>query len=174
MGEILLTKELDKALEYLGYDNPGSLKNPTRFQTDQDCFNYIISSPYFCKELFNPETFKKNNKVRFTKRKGFKDFVEFVQQLPDPSIQFVIDKYQSRKTALELFGKTDEYMEFCEKHEITKLHTAKKKIVVEMLRREFKLAGKELGSILTQLKNNNDDFLTIDVDFLYEQAKKLI
>lgn len=81
--DIILSKSPRYAYEVLGYDYDRWLEG---FKTQQEIFEFVVSSPYFDKSFF---PFERNTSTRATrdkKRKMYVDFLEFLQTVPDKEV----------------------------------------------------------------------------------------
>jgi hypothetical protein len=85
VGEILLSKEMDQILLFLGFDSNTFNKG---FETKEDVYRFVTSSPYFHPSFYLWENRDHASRVRDMKRPLYHGFLEFIktQEYPEESI----------------------------------------------------------------------------------------
>lgn len=76
-GEVLVSRDLDQSLVFLGYD-------PSRFHQGfdrlEDIFNYVAHSAYFNPSIFLLENRNHASRTRDRKRKTYREFLEWIAE----------------------------------------------------------------------------------------------
>lgn len=78
--EILLTREFDEALVFLGYE-PAPYREG--FKTIEDIYTYVIASPFFDLSIFQLENRNAKSRVRDRKRPMYMGFLSWAESRPD-------------------------------------------------------------------------------------------
>lgn len=77
--EILLTQKFAEALPFLGYAPEGLAQG---FETQEDIYNYVASSPFFNRDIFLLENRNAKSRVRDKKRKMYMEFLLWCEARP--------------------------------------------------------------------------------------------
>jgi hypothetical protein len=75
LGEILVSKDIDKILKFLGYD---PIRYSQGFDNLEDIFEYVIDCKYFNPKYYYYENLNSTNRERNKKRKNYVKFLEYV------------------------------------------------------------------------------------------------
>lgn len=78
-AELLLTRNFEEALRFLEYDPRGYAEG---FDTPEDIYRYVASSPYFNPEIFLLHNRNAKSRVRDKKRKMYMQFLKFCEKNP--------------------------------------------------------------------------------------------
>lgn len=86
LGEIFLTKDIKIIHELLGLNHSKWLDG---FNTLDDMFDWVSSSPYFNKEVFSYENMNSTDRIRERKRTTYEKFLEYIESRSDlPSYNY--------------------------------------------------------------------------------------
>lgn len=174
--EILLTKNPKVIYDFLGYDYEIYQKG---FDSLEDIFNFVITSPYFSPQLFIKEDKSQIDKVRERKRKTYAEFLDwleiYLQNNENNFYSFDSNKEVYINKISDYFPESniiDEIKEFKILQEKLKIVSEKfnGKLVME-LRPE--LSGKTLGEFIINFKKHvsnkyNKEFEDLIVEFSKE------
>lgn len=161
LGEIVVSKDYEKVLDFLGFDveryNEG-------FDNLDQIFNYVTSSKYFNPWLFDFETLNRINRERDQKRTTYANFVKHVAPLKEKGKDAYHYFYYDKKVYLGLIdhyfpGFLKQYRELEKKEERKRtIHTLfNGNLIIE----HYAITGKELGQAITKFKEyfaNNEMF----------------
>lgn len=149
--EILLTRNHDQALPFLGYD-------PARFNEGfeglEDIFWYVAQSKYFNRDIFLLENRNAKSRIRDRKRKTYMDFLQFCEKHPElPAYTYPTDKAAWLPRIAEHFPNFQtEYAaalaDLAEQREV------KAKFNGEWVSQLTGLQGKELGGLMKAVKDS--------------------
>jgi len=86
LGEVVVSTNMWTILEFLGYDWFEYRKG---FNTLEDIFKFVVSSPFFNKSIYDYDALNHTNRTRNRKRQTYGDFLEWLQvQEGLPEYQF--------------------------------------------------------------------------------------
>lgn len=89
-NEVVLTRDFAQALRFMGYD-PQVLE--AGFDTPEDIYRYVASSPFFNRDIFLLENRNAKSRVRDKKRKMYTDFLRWCEAHPDlPAFEYPAEK----------------------------------------------------------------------------------
>jgi len=87
LGEIVLTKDFNRALEFL------DIENNEDFETIDDVFQNVIKSKYFNPSIYNLDNRNAVSRIRDRKRKTYSEFLKYVADFDEQAYyQFNKDK----------------------------------------------------------------------------------
>jgi hypothetical protein len=89
VGEILLSKDFHFILEFLGLE---SRRYDRGFDTLADIYEFVCSSMYFSREIFQYENLNHANRIRDKKRSTYRGFLEYIKTTQVPEFKFDKDK----------------------------------------------------------------------------------
>jgi len=150
-GEYVLTRDPQKAFEFLGFDYERFQQG---FQDMTEIFEYVRSSDHFCKEPFMPENMTADQKQRDRKRPVWDQFKNYLRDLE--RLGELPSKPESRPTqeeavkrAKEAFPQSELHMRLEEdKRHMELREKAKKTWTGRVPMEEFGVKGRELGQML--------------------------
>lgn len=89
-NEVVLTRDFAQALRFMDYD-PQVLE--AGFDTPEDIYRYVASSPFFNRDIFLLENRNAKARVRDKKRKMYTDFLCWCEARPDlPAFEYPAEK----------------------------------------------------------------------------------
>lgn len=150
-GEYVLTRDPQKAFEFLGFDYERFERG---FKHVDDFFDYVAKSEHFCKEPFMPENMTADQKQRDRKRPVWDRFKTYMLDLEDlgelpsdpssrPTQQEALEEAKAAFPHSELHTELEEDREFVELREEAK-ETWTGRVPME----EFGVEGSRLGEML--------------------------
>lgn len=103
LGELIISRDGEKIFEFMGLSWE---RYQQGFNNEQEIFEYIIQSRFFDPEAFKFENLNHVNRKRNRRRKGYGDFVKFVEDMEvKPNYTFdETDKVKHIKEIEEYFG----------------------------------------------------------------------
>ncbi|HET8687089.1 MAG TPA: hypothetical protein VFM18_10550 [Methanosarcina sp.] len=147
IGEINLTKNIDEILSLLGYDPAPYHKG---FDTLEDIFEYVVSSPYYTYEIFDLDNRNYRARTRDRKRKTYTEFLKWAESRENGTYVYSGNKADYLPLVLHKFNKIDEYASILKAHSINL--TIKEKFNGLIVRDLTGLDGKELGSFIAEFR----------------------
>lgn len=151
-NEILLTSNFERAIEYLGFD---SKRFKQGFNNLQEIFEYVENSKKFSVSYYDLELRSHIARVRDKKRTTYSSFLEYLKQKYPEHIsvrtsneekhQRMLDailEFEQEPTYYNIIARELVHKEYCKKFNGT--------IVKDLTR----LSGKELGDMISRLKND--------------------
>lgn len=154
--EILLTRDYGLALQFLGYDLA-----PFRagFDTLEDIFRYVASTPYFNRDIFLLENRNARARVRDRKRPTYMEFLRWCEtQAELPAFEYPADKAAWHGRIAEYFPHFPVTLESA-RFDLARLHAVREKFNGELVSQWTGLEGKALGVLMRALK---ESFQTTD------------
>lgn len=156
LGEIILTKDIKKILEFAGLNYSTWEKS---FDTAEQVFDFVIGSKYFDADSFRLENLNSINRKRNAKRKMYHAFIEYCEQHNPPS-NYIFNPDKSV------------YKDLIEEHfpgfKSQLIELEKKEAYLKALREKFngkivmqaypELKGAILGKILDSFKSSFENF----------------
>lgn len=162
--EYYLTNDFYVFLSNLGLDIT-TFKNG--FDTYEEMFKYVLSSPYFNPSIYQYENLNHINRTRDRKRKTYNMFLDYISSIPFKKPYKLVDApyyyvYRSFPNIRETAQKAlHEYVD--------SMHI--RKALLGILRSEiYKLEGKELGEAIVLLKNSD----LFKLPFEHEEFNRLL
>jgi hypothetical protein len=103
LGELIISTDGEKIFEFMGLSWE---RYQQGFDNEQEIFEYIVQSRFFDPEAFKFENLNHINRKRNRRRKGYGDFVKFVEEMEvKPNYSFdETDKTKHIKEIEEFFG----------------------------------------------------------------------
>lgn len=180
-AEEVVSKDTAKILEFMGYDPEVFAAG---FDTLEEIYRFVASTPYFNKEIFSYENRNHIARVRDRKRANYRGFMEWIQQqeklpaynwpkMSEHGGRVLLPEFKER--AFKFFPDFKAvYDQIMEDFEIWK--TAKTIFNGGMVSDLTGLTGKELGGFMTFLRHNPpaDDFRRWVVDNGQEKVTQWI
>lgn len=162
IGKVMISQNHEKIFEFLGFDYKVWQKG---FDTLEEIFDYVSTSPYFNAEMFELKHLNKINRERNAKRKSYMSFLEYIREHhSDKEFQFE-DKsvYVARANKFFPEARMTEEIRRLEYLEARKLYIKSKFGGGEVMRR-YGIKGKVLGDALKGFKAyigevHYDDFI---------------
>lgn len=149
--EILLTRRFDEALRFLDYDPQTYAAG---FDTQEDIYRYVVSSPYFNPALFLLKNRNAKSRVRDKKRTMYMQFLKFCEAHPE----LASFEYPEKKSAwVPRIEK--HFPRFAEEYrlalaDLEKERAVKAKFNGEWMSQLTGLKGKELGQLMRVFKES--------------------
>lgn len=149
--EILLTRDYGKALAYLGLA-PEVFS--AGFETLEDIFRFIASSPFFNRDIFLLENRNAKSRVRDRKRKTYNAFLKYCEAHPElPAFRFPTEKRAWMGRIVEHFPHFQaEYDQAVA--DLEEMRAVKAKFNGQWVSRLTGLQGKELGALMKRFKES--------------------
>lgn len=149
--EILLTRDYGKALVYLGYD---PVRFAEGFDTLEDIFKFIASTPFFTKDIFLLENRNYTARVRDRKRKTYCEFLKWCEVTPGlGTYEFPADKSVWLPRIVEHFPQFEaDYAQSLA--DLAEQQAVKAKFNGEWVSHLTGLQGKELGFLMKRFKES--------------------
>lgn len=163
LGTISVTKDYEKALDFLGFDVDRYNKG---FDTLEDIFKFVIDSKYFNPWLYDLHQYNKINRDRDKKRKTYQSFIEYLEPYKEENnIEDYHYFYKDKKVYLGLVdhyfpGFLKQYRELEKKEERKRAVHAK--FNGNILIDEFGITGKQLGDSISNFKASFEDLNTFE------------
>lgn len=111
LQELLITNSYKDALKFCGYNYEDYLKGVNGgFQTLEDIFKFVMSSPHFNKEIYLLDNRNAISRVRDSKRKTYMSFLKYLENLTTPTVE--VDKAVLREQHLALALETFKEFEY--------------------------------------------------------------
>lgn len=151
--EIALTRNFEEALPFMGYDPAVFAKG---FDTQEDIYRYVASSPYFNPAIFLLENRNAKSRVRDKKRAMYMLFLKFCEAHPElTAYTYPEDKKAWLPRISEFFpGFQAEYDQALA--DLAELRAVKAKFNGEWVSQLTGLQGKELGELMRRFKESFD------------------
>jgi hypothetical protein len=151
--EILLTRDHDLALRFLGYD-------PSRFHRGfedlEEIFQYVAGSEFFNRDIFLLANRNNQSRVRDRKRKTYTEFLQWCEARPNlPAYTYPEDKASWLPRLFRWFPAfEDDYR--AAQRDLAILRQVKTRFNGEIVAKLTGLHGKELGGLMKQIRNGFD------------------
>ena len=156
LGEITLTKDIKKILEFIGLKHDVWTKG---FDTDEQVFDFVISSKYFDADSFKLENLNSINRKRNAKRKMYHAFIEYCEKIkPVSNYTFNPDKTSYRDKIEQHFPGFNVELK---KMEVEEAHrkALREKFNGDLVMAAFpELTGAALGAAMSNFKKSIIDF----------------
>lgn len=167
IGEILLSKDIDEILKFGGYD---PVRFHEGFDTLEDIFKFVVSSPYYNYEIFDLDNRNYRARTRDRKRPTYTEFLVWAQEnVTENGYEWNSNKAAYLPRILYTFGKLDEYTDMLRKH--FQNLDIKAKFNGELVMKLTGLSGKELGAFMTGFKEkfSKDDMSKMTESMIREE-----
>lgn len=171
---VILLKDLDSILEALQYDPAEYHKG---FNDLEDIFKFVVSSPFFSKDIFALENRNHAARVRDNKRKTYMEFLKWLDGYVETEEQIHFDWYMDVvasgfKAPITVFACIPEFREIYSDvmYEWSKQKQFKAKYNGDVVSSVIGLQGKELGLFMKWMKPSvhQDAVLALDEAHLKE------
>jgi len=171
MGDIMISRDIPKIYEFLGFDYDKFLDG---FNELEDVFEYVVNSKYFTPQLFAYENLDHQNRTRNAKRNSYQAFLDYIKENEDSlntDESFVNRKkgtnmteyeFKHLKRADSFFGvNTIEQIAAFQKR-VKARKEAHTKFNGNSIMEKYGFEGKELGEKMKQFKSQfpNDEMYT--------------
>lgn len=149
--EIMLTQKFEEALPFMGYDPVAYAKG---FDTPEDIYQYVASSPFFNRDIFLLENRNATSRARDKKRVMYMQFLQWCEARPElTAFQYPESKAEWLPRIVEFFphfkGEYDQAVS-----DLAEQRTAKAKFNGEWVSQLTGLQGKELGGLMKRFKES--------------------
>jgi hypothetical protein len=152
--KIVLSKDPASIYAFLGYDYERYLKG---FETREDIFEFVTSSPYFSAEIFELEALNHINRTRNKKRQTYSLFLQWLEGkcfknfdfAPDKSLYLIRIHNHFFEKGVNLLQELALYAEENRKHEFVK-----KTFNGQHLIANYGIKGADLGQVMAAFKND--------------------
>jgi hypothetical protein len=149
--ELLLTRDHDKALAYLGYD---ASRFNEGFDTLDAVLEYVATTEFFNRNIYLLENRNAAARVRDRKRPTYTKFLQWCEAHPElPAFEYPEDKAVWLPRMAEHFphfqGEYDQALA-----DLAELRSVKAKFNGELVAQWTGLAGKELGAVMQRFKES--------------------
>jgi hypothetical protein len=150
IGEICLTKDFNKAVEWLGFDSD---QHEYGFYGYTDMFPFIAQSEFFNPDIYKLENRNHTARVRDKKRKTYTDFLQWLEKDGVGMNHHLFDENKQHyiQEAVTWFGKNSEYNAILVK--ALQAKNAKKKFNGNRVSELTGMKGKDLGNLMQYLKD---------------------
>lgn len=150
-NEVVLTRDFAQALRFMDYD-PQVLE--AGFDTPEDIYRYVASSPFFNRDIFLLENRNAKSRVRDKKRKMYMEFLLWCEAHPElPAYQYPEEKARWLPRVAEYFPKFRQaYYE--SQAALARQYTLKEKFNGAWVGEITGLQGKELGALMKQFRES--------------------
>lgn len=149
--EILLTRNFAEALSFMGYAPEGMAAG---FETKEDVYNYVASTPYFNADIYLLQNRNAKSRVRDKKRAMYMEFLQFCEKRPElTAFEYPEDKAAWLPRIAEYFPHFQvEYDQAAA--DLAELRAVKAKFNGEWVSQLTGLQGKELGELMRRFKES--------------------
>lgn len=147
IGEILLTKNYQAAISYLGFD---LMEYNQGFDTFDQMFEFVAKSHYFNPEIYLLENRNHTARVRDRKRKTYMMFLDWCEQLDPKDYMPFKPKHEYLPNILVDFRVTEQYEEIW--RELAWKKFLRSRYPADRIRELTGLEGKQLGAFIKYLK----------------------
>ena len=166
--DLIISKDMSLILPFLGFDYYKWLRG---FDTQEDIFDYVISSKYFDLGIFEYKNLTSKHRHRNKNRTMYLEFMEYCK---DKGIKaganslspVLVDHFKLR----EHFPSLHSSISYLDKKEKLKKVIANK-FNGTKIKNKYGLEGEELGSCIKRFKDSTKDFdnyvLTNDIETIY-------
>lgn len=153
LGYVKITDKMKNILKILGYDY---VRWVNGFDTLEDIFNFVVSSPHFNPVSYNYESLDHQNRLRNKKRRVYQAFLDWLKDrtFPEPQPIYLglydTDAFTKKRGLIDAYEMSKHLKTFFNGDIVT----------------EFTgLSGKELGKFMSEYKSQYESF---DVHVLSE------
>ena len=158
LQELVVTRDWDAALELLGYEAARYRAGQRGgFQTLEDLFKYVISSPYAYKDMYLLENMSHAARTRDRKRPTYKAFLQWLERdelaMPEAWENVELVRTTLLQTALERFPDFREaYAQAVALNDLRK--TARAKFNGKLVAEITGTTGLELGEVMRRIRSD--------------------
>lgn len=155
MGDIEISKDHRKVLEFLGFDPDVYDRG---FNDLNEIFEYVVSSKYFDPWMFDLENLNRINRERDKKRKTYSEFLKYVEKFKEGKTRE--DYYYFHPDKRVYLGLIDEtFPGTLRKYRNLEKKEERKRLVSSLyngniLMNRFGLSGKDLGSAIGKFEKS--------------------
>lgn len=149
-GRIAVSQDFPKIFEFLGFNYKRWQEG---FETLEDIFDYVATSPYFDVDMFDLEHLNKINRERNAKRKSYMSFLEYIKEnYADLKFEYE-DKPVYVERAKKFFpeARMEENIRQFE-YEVARKRLIQAKFGGHEIMRRYGMKGKELGNAIKGFK----------------------
>lgn len=151
-GVITLTKDLNSAMEFLGYD---SKRHQNGFDSLEDIYQFASSTPYFHKDIFLLENRNYIARRRDKNRTTYMGFLKWLDSQTNLTEYTFKPKEYYRDMAFELWpGAKEEYLKILQ--DMQTVNEMKSRFNGNLVMRLTGLSGRDLGIFISELKASVD------------------
>ena len=152
LGNILVSKDIPKILEFCGFD---AKQYEQGFDSLEEIFDFVTSSKYFNPWMYDLENLNKINRDRDKKRSTYTAFVKHVAPLKEKGKDYYHYFYPDKKVYLGYIdhhfpGFLKKYRELEIREE--RLRSVNKLYNGDLIMQHFDLKGKELGAAMSKFQ----------------------
>jgi hypothetical protein len=152
----IISKDPEKIFEFLGFDYQRYLEG---FDDVEDIFEYVVNSKYFNRNIFDYDQLNHQNKTRNRKRKNYRLFLEYIQNLEDHTPYDFLSKLEYIERA-EYFFNVEILEQINEWNRIVAMDKeVAKKFSGKHIIEKYGLQGKEVGRSIGVFKEFITDYL---------------
>lgn len=180
LGEITVTRDYRKALEFLGFD---VIRYDQSFDNLDEIFDFVTSSKYFNPWMFDFETLNRINRERDQKRATYAAFVQHVAPMKDKGKEAFYYFYYDKTVYLGLIDKY--FPGFLKEYRSLEKKEERKRAVHalfngRLIMERFSIEGKELGNAIHKFESSFESkeemenwiLLTNDIELIFEKFEK--
>lgn len=147
--EILLTRNYEEALEFLGYDITVYRQG---FDTLEDIFKFVAASKYFNKDIFLLENRNAKSRIRDRKRTTYMAFLRYCQDSPElAQFEYPDSKDDWLPLIAQSFGHFEAALAQANK-DLDRQRAVKAKFGGQWVSELTGLTGKDLGGLMQRFK----------------------
>lgn len=149
--EILLTRDHDMALVFLGLD-PRQFNRG--FDTLEDMFEFVASSRFFNRDIYLLQNRNAKSRVRDNKRPSYMKFLAWCESHPElPSFSFPENKTRwCARISIHFHEFWQAYQQA--ESDLARIHAARKRFNGELVSRITGLTGKPLGELMAKIRSS--------------------
>jgi hypothetical protein len=167
--EIIVSRDMARILDFIGLSY---LRWKQGFNSVEDIFDYVVSSPMFCSNSYDPAFF--NVRKRATERPDFVKFLEYLETNKITKNYPFIQPRENYIPDIDMYFETN-LKEAYEKHVLRQeiLEKLSKKFNGGIIMELTGITGKELGVFMNNYKEGFKDIQAFE-DFILGATKKEI
>ncbi len=177
-AELIVSQDFEKILRFLGYDPSCYFKG---FQTLEEIFSFVSTSPYFNADIFLLENRNHISRTRDRKRKSYQGFLQWLQETPQ------INAYPWENLK-EIGGRRDHqifiqkafevFEDFESKHKATLMafeiwQKSRQLLNGDLVSEWTGLKDKELGQMMKVLREKGEQFQPNLMSWLVEHPDEI-
>lgn len=167
--EIIVTRDMEKILSFIGLSYE---RWKLGFNNVEEIFEYVIDSPYFCSNSYDPEYY--NVRKRANERPDFVKFLEYIETNKiEKNYPFERPKEIYLEKIDEYFGTDLKSANIKHKLRQERLQNIAEKFNGRIIMNLLKIEGKELGSFINAYKDGFNDETEFE-DFILNASVKQI
>ena len=150
---IIVSQDTPLILEFLGYD-PEKFRQG--FDTPSDIFDYVVSTPFFNKDLYLLENRNHVSRTRDRKRANYRGFLEYIEQRNLPSYEYPEDKKLWLPRLTEFFPNLPSQIKKVEE-DIKERKQQRSLYNGHVIQEITSLQGKDLGKVMSAFQSRFND-----------------